>query len=534
MLSYRNVARLGLAAFVTVALLSGSLAWAKKPPKDPPTDPPTSPPFVYQITWLTSSLCTPRFAIDINNNGNIVRIASRDGGERAFLYTAGIGVQDLNDLAGPESGWNPYSAYGINDSGQVVGLGTPNGESHSFGFRFTPGDIDGQEPVIERMALPDAVYSVAAWTQSDGTDVNVWTTRFDQEHSTWGTAEKIEDAPLDALRPTVDMNATGAAHVLWTQSDGNLNHIHAAIVQVPGNFPPSAINDSAATSEDTPVTLTNASLLSNDSDPDGDPLSITGFGTPGNGTLADNGDGTVTYTPNPDFNGTDTFTYTISDGNGGTDTGTVTVNVLAQPDDPVAVDDAFSTTEGTPVTDNVLANDTDADGDTLTAALTTDPTGGAVTLSANGSFTYTPNTGTTTDTFTYTVSDGNGGTDTATVMIDVSAAPSETALYVYDIDFASKAGGKFWQAVFVIYSDDGDVPAAGVAITVEFAEQTYTGTTDADGIFRTDLVKDLGSGNHYAEVVDLVLTDHYWDPLLGLDLEDDTDGDALPDAVLPL
>ncbi len=161
MLSYRNVARLGLAALVTVALLSGSLAWAKKPPKDPPTDPPTSPPFVYQITWLTSSLCTPRFAIDINNNGNIVGIASRDGRERAFLYTAGIGVQDLNDLAGPESGWNLYSAYGINDSGQVVGVGTPNGESHSFGFRFTPGDIDGQEPVIERMALPDAVYSVA-------------------------------------------------------------------------------------------------------------------------------------------------------------------------------------------------------------------------------------------------------------------------------------------------------------------------------------------------------------------------------------
>ncbi|WP_299157105.1 Ig-like domain-containing protein, partial [uncultured Christiangramia sp.] len=69
---------------------------------------------------------------------------------------------------------------------------------------------------------------------------------------------------------------------------------------------------------------------------------------PGNGSAVINNDGTVTYSPNENFNGTDTFTYTISDGNGGTDTATVTVTIGAENDAPVAVDDSASTSEDTP------------------------------------------------------------------------------------------------------------------------------------------------------------------------------------------
>jgi hypothetical protein len=71
----------------------------------------------------------------------------------------------------------------------------------------------------------------------------------------------------------------------------------------------------------------NISVLGNDSDPDGDTLSVTSASNPAHGSVVVNADGTVTYTPDPGFTGTDTFTYTISDGNGGTDTATVTVNV---------------------------------------------------------------------------------------------------------------------------------------------------------------------------------------------------------------
>ena len=67
--------------------------------------------------------------------------------------------------------------------------------------------------------------------------------------------------------------------------------------------------------------------------------------------------------------------------------------------------------------------------------------------------------------------------------------------------------------------DAADLPVAGVAIEVVFAEQTYAGYTDADGIFRTDWIKDIGSGDHHADVVDLMIASRYWNTLL--DLEDD-------------
>ena len=94
---------------------------------------------------------------------------------------------------------------------------------------------------------------------------------------------------------------------------------------------------SDTTDEDTPVTV---SVLGNDSDVDGDTLSVMGTTAPSNGSIVDHGDGTITYTPDADFNGSDSFTYTISDGNGGTDTATVTVTVDPVNDAPDAVDDA--------------------------------------------------------------------------------------------------------------------------------------------------------------------------------------------------
>ena len=61
---------------------------------------------------------------------------------------------------------------------------------------------------------------------------------------------------------------------------------------------------------------------------------------------------------------------------------------------------------------------------------------------------------------------------------------------------------------------------------------TYTGVTDSDGVFRTDWIKNLSSGDHYADVVDLVMAGYYWNPLSSLNLEDDSDGDGLPDDIL--
>lgn len=97
------------------------------------------------------------------------------------------------------------------------------------------------------------------------------------------------------------------------------------------NRPPVAVDDATTTFEDTPVT--NA-VLANDTDPDGDLLSVIGATQGTNGAVAVNGDGSVTYTPNPAFLGTDQFTYTISDGQGGAATARVIVTVTERP--PVA------------------------------------------------------------------------------------------------------------------------------------------------------------------------------------------------------
>ena len=79
--------------------------------------------------------------------------------------------------------------------------------------------------------------------------------------------------------------------------------------------------------------------------------------------------GNLTYTPNPGFNGADTFTYTVTSG-GVTETASVNVSIGSVNDVPVAVDDTGNTNEDTaltvPAATGLLANDTDADGDTLT------------------------------------------------------------------------------------------------------------------------------------------------------------------------
>jgi hypothetical protein len=176
-----------------------------------------------------------------------------------------------------------------------------------------------------------------------------------------------------------------------------------------------ANDDSATVAEDS---LNNViDVTANDTDADGDTLTVTaasasfGAATPSNGN--------VVYTPNADYSGPDTINYTISDGNGGAASAVVNVTVTPLPDAPVANDDVASVDEDS--VDNVIdvvANDTDADGDTLTVSAASAANGTATP--SGGSVLYTPNPDYFgADTINYTVSDGNGGTDDAVVAVTV-------------------------------------------------------------------------------------------------------------------
>ncbi len=218
----------------------------------------------------------------------------------------------------------------------------------------------------------------------------------------------------------------GSDSFSYTVSDGNGGEDQATVrITVNAvNHPPVAADDTVVTDEDTAVTTGN--VLANDTDPDGDTLSVSSADSRSaqGGSVVNHGDGTFTYTPPAGFSGNDSFGYTVSDGNGGETRGTVQIAVNTVNHAPVAVSDSVTTTEGSPVTTgNVLANDTDPDGDTLSiaGADSSSAEGGSVVNNGDGTFTYTPPAGFSgADSFTYMVSDGNGAQAQGTVNITVS------------------------------------------------------------------------------------------------------------------
>lgn len=220
-----------------------------------------------------------------------------------------------------------------------------------------------------------------------------------------------------------DANFNGSDSFTYKANDG-LEDSGTATVTItvnPVNDPPVAVDDSGTTDEDTAVVL---GVVANDSDLENDTLSVSAVSTASNGTVANNNDGTVTYTPNADFNGSDSFTYTLSDGNGGSDTATVNVTVNAVNDLPVALDDGYSTDEDTTLivsASGVLANDTDVENDPLSAILVNDVSNGTLTLNGDGSLSYDPDLNFNgTDSFTYMANDGTGDSTEATVTITVN------------------------------------------------------------------------------------------------------------------
>ncbi len=186
---------------------------------------------------------------------------------------------------------------------------------------------------------------------------------------------------------TPDADWNGVDFYTYTVSDGALIDTGTVTVAVAAvNDAPVAADDTTGTGEDTPVVV---DPLVNDTDVDGDVLSVVSFSQPANGMVVDNGDGTLTYTPDGDWNGTDSFPYTVSDG-ALTDTATVTVTVTPVNDAPVAAGEGVGTDEDTPVVIPVLANDFDVDGDVLSVESVTQPANGVAVIDGGGMVTYTP------------------------------------------------------------------------------------------------------------------------------------------------
>jgi len=131
-----------------------------------------------------------------------------------------------------------------------------------------------------------------------------------------------------------DIDGDGDLDAFVGNSDGNTGFFENTATNTPVNNPPTANNDSATTAKNTAVTISASTLLANDTDPDSNPLSITGVSNATNGTAVLNNNGTtgntaddfIVFTPTTGFSGNGSFDYTLSDGSL-TDIGNVTVAV---------------------------------------------------------------------------------------------------------------------------------------------------------------------------------------------------------------
>ena len=185
-----------------------------------------------------------------------------------------------------------------------------------------------------------------------------------------------------------------------------------------------AVADTYTTTQDTAVSITAPGVLSNDSDGDGDTITAVLDTDVTSGTLTLNSDGSFTYTPTAGFDGIDTFTYYATDGMDNSNV--VMATIIVENTAPVAMSDNYTTVQDTTLTiaaPGVLTNDSDDDGDGLTAVLNTNVTTGTLTLNADGSFIYTPTVGFVgEDSFTYHAHDGTDDSNVVTVTIMVTMA----------------------------------------------------------------------------------------------------------------
>ncbi len=370
---------------------------------------------------------------------------------------------------------------------------TPNANFHgtdSFTYRTNDGRLDSNLATVTITVSPVNDAPVArddsATTAEDnavtiavlGNDSDVDGDGLTVTAVTQGSNGSVALNANGTVTYTPAANYHGPDSFTYTLSDGQGGTASATVrvTVTPVNDAPVARDDSATTAEDNAVIV---AVLGNDSDADGDSLTITAVTQGSNGSVAINPNGTVTYTPAANYHGPDTFTYTINDGQGGTASATVSVTVTPVNDAPVARDDSATTNEDTAVVISVLSNDADLDGDALTAVLVSGPSHGSLVLGANGTFTYTPAANYNgPDSFTYKANDGTADSNIATVAITV--APVNDAPVARD-DSASTAEDN--ALTIGVLSNDSDIDGDSLTPSLVSGPSHGTLTLNPNGSF---------------------------------------------------
>ncbi|HGF5226063.1 TPA: tandem-95 repeat protein, partial [Vibrio parahaemolyticus] len=238
---------------------------------------------------------------------------------------------------------------------------------------------------------------------------------------------------------------------------------------LPINDAPNAENDVITTEEDTAVTI---DVLVNDSDVEGDVLSIQSASVPSEQGSVDIVNGKLVFTPAENFNGDATITYIVTDGDL-TDEAKVTVTVTPVNDSPVAVDDTVSTQEDTVVTIDVLPNDSDVDGDKLSIQSASVPKEQGTVEVVDGKLVFTPAENFNGDAeITYTVTDGQL-TDEAKVTVTVNPVNDAPTIKVDAVESITEDAVSTDTVIATLEVADTDTPEDPLTVSLENNSNGY-------------------------------------------------------------
>ncbi|MBF4466463.1 Ig-like domain-containing protein, partial [Flavobacterium sp. LC2016-12] len=323
-------------------------------------------------------------------------------------------------------------------------------------------------------------------------------------------------------------NFNGIDTLNYTVSDGTLTDVGTLTITVTkANDAPVAVDDIITAIEDTLFTST-INLTANDTDIDLEALTVVAgtFTTTQGGTFTLAADGSYTYMPAVNFHGIDTVNYTVSDGIL-TDIGTLTITVTPVNDAPLAVDDTNSTDEDITLTvavnspHNLLANDTDADGDILTVSQfaigstiytigsTANLIEGALTINANGSYVFVPKPdyNGSVPKVIYTITDG---TNSMTANLFITVNPVNELLIINDDTASSIVGSNQATTILNVLGNDtkGGLPIviSEVTITETVVDPTGFIKLNSDGTIVLKANAPAGTYNLTYQVCELNTT----------------------------
>ena len=477
--------------------------------------------FTYKVNdgALDSNIATVNLSITAVNDAPVAVNDSFSTNEDTALNIPAAGVlANDSDIDTPAAGLSAVLVSGpahgtltLNANGSFLYTPTLNyNGSDSFTYKVNDGALDSNIATVNLSitAVNDAPVAVNdSYSTNEDTTLNIPAAGVLANDSDVDTAAASLSAVLVSgpAHGTLTLNANGS--FLYTPTlnyngsdsftykvndgalDSNIATVNLSITAV--NDAPAAVNDSYSTTEDTTLNIPTAGVLTNDTDVDTPAASLSAMlvSGPTHGALTLNADGSFSYTPTLSYNGSDSFTYKVNDGFLDSNIATVNLTITAVNDAPVAVNDSYSTNEDTalniPAT-GILTNDTDVDtpAASLSAMLVSGPTHGALTLNADGSFSYTPILNYNgSDSFTYKVNDGSLDSNIATVNLTITAV-NDAPVAVNDSYSTNEDTALNIPATGILTNDtDVDTPAASLSAMLVSGPTHGALTLNADGSF---------------------------------------------------